>query len=763
MAQPRRYYEEDLGEREPLDNPNTYSSPHYHPEDDPYQQSPRRQAPQQQQQQYYQQDPYATSPPRVRPPGAHPDSSFERMRAQRRLSREGSATLQTPRAAPGYGGGPSNYRQPDPVSPVSPGRGGNDDQYWGNKQSYSAQRRPAPQSNVTPGADNFGETAAGGMAGIAYSVAEQNARESGMDAMRGPSHPQQAYHQQSQWQQGHPDDGYGQPAPGMRGGNSLREPRLPYVEDPADRAPGVRTPSRSPHAFPSDIYHDDPYQNYSRHPDPHLGVVNPNDIEDDGDEGLEYGRRTNRNSMISLGSSRRGRDNNGATAAAAVAGGAAAGGVMGALASRSGTNGSGGQYAPVQNAETAYQGAGGNPTFQGRAGGYSEKAALSDGQRKGRKTRLVIIGVVVLLILAGIALGVVFGVVLPNRNKSSSNSSSSTGGDNHSGTAAGDTKANGDLDINSAEIKALLNNQNLHKVFPGIDYTAVNTQYPDCLSFPPSQNNVTRDIAVLSQLSNVIRLYGTDCNQTEMTIHAIRQLKMEDTVKIWLGVWQDNNATTNARQLAQMWDILDTYGTTPFKGLIVANEILFREQMTVTQLGTLLSNVRTNLTARGMSLPVATSDLGDKWTQALADVSDYVMANIHPFFGGINAKDAASWTYSFWNNNNGAFFKSDSSKNVISETGWPSQGGMDCGTTAKTNCPDQSVAGIDEMNQFMEDWVCQALTNGTQYFWFEAFDEPWKIQFNTANQNWEDHWGLMDVNRNLKDGVKIPDCGGKTV
>jgi hypothetical protein len=46
---------------------------------------------------------------------------------------------------------------------------------------------------------------------------------------------------------------------------------------------------------------------------------------------------------------------------------------------------------------------------------------------------------------------------------------------------------------------------------------------------------------------------------------------------------------------------------------------------------------------------------------------------------------------------------------------------------------------------------------------FEAFDEPWKVMFNTADENWEDKWGLMDVNRNIKDGVKIPDCGGRVV
>lgn len=46
---------------------------------------------------------------------------------------------------------------------------------------------------------------------------------------------------------------------------------------------------------------------------------------------------------------------------------------------------------------------------------------------------------------------------------------------------------------------------------------------------------------------------------------------------------------------------------------------------------------------------------------------------------------------------------------------------------------------------------------------FEAFDEPWKIMLNSPGREWEDKWGLMDTARNLKPGLKIPDCGGKTV
>ena len=46
---------------------------------------------------------------------------------------------------------------------------------------------------------------------------------------------------------------------------------------------------------------------------------------------------------------------------------------------------------------------------------------------------------------------------------------------------------------------------------------------------------------------------------------------------------------------------------------------------------------------------------------------------------------------------------------------------------------------------------------------FSAFDEPWKIQYNEKGKEWEDKWGLMDINRNLKSGLKIPDCGGKSL
>ncbi|PHH70169.1 hypothetical protein CDD82_7296 [Ophiocordyceps australis] len=485
---------------------------------------------------------------------------------------------------------------------------------------------------------------------------------------------------------------------------------------------GTHSPARSLHSFGrGDSMVDDQYQAFGsnpRHPGFNLGIVDPNSIEDDGDDGLHYSKKNQRNSMLSASNS-----DNRAGIGAAAATGAAAG------------------------ADGRARGQDSISSQEKRSSWINKKEGRS---KKWKWLTIILVGIVIVGAIVG---GVVGSFVAGNKSKSKPSGDS----------ADDDSKKNGDLDINSPEIKSLLNNADLHKVFPGMDYTPLNTQYPDCVHNPPSQNNVTRDVAVLSQLTNKIRLYGTDCNQTEMVIHAVNQLKMNQDIKIWMGVWQDNNKTTNARQLDQMWNILDKYGADQFEGIIVANEVLFRKDMDITTLGNILSQVRTNLTERQMKLPVATSDLGDDWTAALGSDSDYIMANIHPFFAGVSAETAASWTWSFWKNKNGDMWKSDTQKNIISETGWPSAGGKNCGSAQTQTCDPGSVAGIDEMNRFMDDWVCQALNNGTNYFWFEAFDEPWKIRFNEKGKEWEDKWGLMDINRKLKPGVKIPDCGGKTV
>ncbi|TGZ78313.1 glycoside hydrolase [Ascodesmis nigricans] len=516
-------------------------------------------------------------------------------------------------------------------------------------------------------------------------------------------------------------------APSPRSGVPLTAGAAVGVGVGAAAASSSTTSIPHPLGIPSP-YSDDPYKRSSTTWDPVLikaGFSGPDDlVSPDDDDTFETQRRRaglTPGSSASIGASA------GITAAAGVAAGAASPG------------------GAEQNNLLA-------STVQAEKSQF-----LLDEQRRKKKVKWII-AILGLLVIAGIVAGTAAGVLLSKNNSEKASSGSSSGGKGGANGGGGielsakeDTKVNGDLNRNSPEIKALMGNKELKKVFHGIDYTPMGTIYPECLDNPPSQNNVTRDLAIISQLTSRIRLYGNDCNQTSLIFHAIDALSIDLTV--WIGVWLDSNVTTNTRQLSQLYTTLsDTTHHSKIEGIAVGNEVLFAEYMTQSELLSFISGVKSNLTTLGLDFPVGTSDLGSNWDATMAAGVDVLMANVHPFFAGVEVEKAAEWTWDFFVENDVAYTKGLKNKPrvMISEVGWPSGGGKTGG----------SVAGVEELNRFMEDFVCKENKRGTEYFWFSAFDEPWKVRYNEPElgKEWEDKWGLMDVNRNLKKGLVIPDC-----
>lgn len=552
---------------------------------------------------------------------------------------------------------------------------------------------------VTPGMDNLGPSSpGGGISGIALGIANTHDRQSGIDASRGV-HDGYAGPAERDFNTTGSDTPY-VPSAGYMSTESLR-PEYAHASNMARggavASPALQTPGQSsvhlsdgghsPYQYPAAYsgISDGPYQRHSTaYSNGEMSNINPDDIADDGDEDFTPRSR-----------------NRAAPAAAGVAGGAAAGGLLTGFFGREKT------------ADVAYDSVPGG----GLESGEESRRSAGNGE-KGRKKMGWIVGLVLGFIILGAIVGGAVGGTIGSRHKE--DKSNKAGNDE---TATGDSKKNGDLDKDSSEIKALMNNTDLHKVFPGMDYTPWGVQYPDCLKWPPSQNNVTRDMAVLSQLTNTVRLYGTDCNQTEMVLHAIDRLELKD-MKLWLGVWIDSNTTSTERQIKQLYKILDdSEDISIYKGIIVGNEALFRAgKDKVTAQATLISyieDVTKEVKKRNLDLPIATSDLGDNWNAELVDTVDVVMSNVHPFFAGVNVDVAVSWTWSFWMNHDVPLTEGTNKKQIISEVGWPSGGGKDCGDSKV--CDDDTpgaIASVENMNIFMDDWVCQAMDNGTDYFWY---------------------------------------------
>jgi exo-beta-1,3-glucanase (GH17 family) len=120
------------------------------------------------------------------------------------------------------------------------------------------------------------------------------------------------------------------------------------------------------------------------------------------------------------------------------------------------------------------------------------------------------------------------------------------------------------------------------------------------------------------------------------------------------------------------------------------------------------------------------------------------MANIHPFFSGIDVNGAANWTLQFLTNNVVSTTTNLSPKpsiiisegklvspsSLIRSVGWPTGSGS----------INSSVAGVDEMQYFINTFPAAAHEAGVDYYWFEGYDEPWKIVYDTATDQYEDHW-----------------------
>jgi exo-beta-1,3-glucanase (GH17 family) len=67
---------------------------------------------------------------------------------------------------------------------------------------------------------------------------------------------------------------------------------------------------------------------------------------------------------------------------------------------------------------------------------------------------------------------------------------------------------------------------------------------------------------------------------------------------------------------------------------------------------------------------------------------------------------------------------------VLILVGWPSGGGS----------VNSSVAGIKEMQYFLNTFPTTAKDARVSYYWFEGYDEPWKVMYNTPTAQYEDKW-----------------------
>jgi len=385
-------------------------------------------------------------------------------------------------------------------------------------------------------------------------------------------------------------------------------------------------------------------------------------------------------------------------------------------------------------------------------GGMNE--AIQSEKAHSRRSKWIVIGAIVGLVVLA-AIGTAVGVVVSNNNKDDNKSSSSTGG--KSGGGKGGSTSSGDpsnFELDPA----------LKKVFFGMAYTPEGALIEfGCTN---KLEDTIKDVQLMSQLTTRVRLYGADCNQTAQVLEAIKQTKVD--LQVYAGIYTvptDHEAFLRQRDLIK--EAIETYGTEHIAGITVGNEFMLNY---VTEKGIkdanspiaepgadiLLADIQaTREMLAEMNLDrvpeVGNSDAGFFFNTRVLSAVDYGLSNVHPWFANVSAAGSADWTFQFFDETNvvPAAALPNKPRMYLAETGWPTKS-SDEGNASN----GADIASVENLQVFIETFVCEANAAGTGYFFFEMFDEEWKdIKFGGV-EGW---WGLFNKDRTLKN-VKLPDC-----
>ncbi|KAM0756417.1 glycoside hydrolase [Meredithblackwellia eburnea MCA 4105] len=358
-------------------------------------------------------------------------------------------------------------------------------------------------------------------------------------------------------------------------------------------------------------------------------------------------------------------------------------------------------------------------------------------------------GIVAAIALIVIGVGVGAGVALSKKSTSSKSTTTSSSDSNSTSSSSSLQYISGTAGVvksNPSDPSQFEKDSALHQVFYGLGYTPYLSQEPECGA---TLANVTEDIQLMSQMTTRLRMYGSACNQSQLVLQAIQDTKVNMTV--YLGAYVGTNTTVNAEQQQYVIDALNIYGADLVDGVIIGNEYVLDSTDTeeaITYLVSEMKSFRTTVNALGLSktIPVGTGDAGSELTLALAEGGDFFMANVH--FGGVPIDQAAGWTWEYFTDTDVAICNEATNSPLCAagELGWPSNS-----MTAENMTDGAAVAGVSELQTFLDTYVCQANTNGTVYYYFEPFDESWKEVYGGP------YWGLFDQNKVLKN-ITLPSC-----
>ncbi|MDB9720589.1 glycosyl hydrolase family 17 protein [Winogradskyella sp.] len=200
-------------------------------------------------------------------------------------------------------------------------------------------------------------------------------------------------------------------------------------------------------------------------------------------------------------------------------------------------------------------------------------------------------------------------------------------------------------------------------------------------------------------------------------------------LKTLVGAWLSDNKEDNEKEIEGLIQ-LAKQGCVDIAA--VGNEVLYRNELTLEELLAYIQRVKEAIPG----IPVGYVDAYYEFSKhpELVDASDVILSNCYPYWEGCHIDGALGHMQQMFGEATDA---AKGKKVIITETGWPSEGGSLKGAFSSAE---------NAIKYFVNAQVWATKAN-IDMFYFSSFDESWKIG---DEGDVGAFWGLWDKHENFK-------------
>lgn len=241
-----------------------------------------------------------------------------------------------------------------------------------------------------------------------------------------------------------------------------------------------------------------------------------------------------------------------------------------------------------------------------------------------------------------------------------------------------------------------------------------------------TESQVERRVLTLKPYTKWIRSFSC----VEGNEHVPRMAKKHG-LKTLVGAWLSDDKADNEAEIESLIQLAK-------QGYVdvaaVGNEVLYRNDLSLEELISYIQHVKEALS--GLNIPVGYVDAYYEFSRhpIIVEHTDVILANLYPFWEGCPIEYALGHMQAMY----GQVADAAQGKPIlITETGWPSQGGGHQG----------AIASDTAAMKYFIDTMKWTKKNNIPIFYFSSFDESWKVG---PEGEVGAYWGLWDKNENLK-------------